>query len=98
LPALLVARSLAEAVTDPFGALFLFPVLITAALTWRLGPASWLAGALTSMMVQIGTSAAAQSIQIAVVRYTRPVRRRDGGVGRRRAPRSRTERGARRGR
>jgi membrane protease YdiL (CAAX protease family) len=76
LPALLVARSLAEAVTDPFGALFLFPVLVAAALTWDLGAAAWLAAALTSMIVQVAISAAAQAVQIAVVRYTRPQRRR----------------------
>jgi len=75
-PSLVVARSLAGAVTDPFGALFLFPVLVAAALTWGLGPGAWLAAAATSMLAQIGIAAAAQAAQILLVRYTPPRRRR----------------------
>ena len=76
LPSLVLARSLAGAVTDPFGALFLFPVLVAAAITWDLGPGSWLVAAASSMIVQIGVSAGAQAVQIAVVRYAPPTRRR----------------------
>jgi hypothetical protein len=76
LPSLVVARSLAEAVTDPFGALFLFPVLVAAALTWGLGPSAWVVAALTSMIAQIGIAALAQTAQIAVIRYARPRHRR----------------------
>ena len=39
LPSLILARSLAGAVLDPLGALFLFPVLVAAAITWGLAPA-----------------------------------------------------------
>ena len=73
---LVVARSLAGAVIDPFGALFIFPVLVAAAITWRLGVGAWVVAALTSVAVQIAVSAAAQMVQIAVVRYARPARRR----------------------
>ncbi|HET6146478.1 MAG TPA: CPBP family glutamic-type intramembrane protease [Polyangia bacterium] len=76
LPSLVVARSLAEAVTDPFGALFLFPVLVAAALTWKLGPGAWLAAAVTSMLAQVAIAATAQAVQILLVRYTPPRRRR----------------------
>jgi membrane protease YdiL (CAAX protease family) len=76
LPSLVMARSLAGAVTDPFGALFLFPVLVAAAITWDLGPGAWLVAAVSSMVIQIGVSAGAQAVQIAVVRYTPPRRRR----------------------
>src|SRR6185295_6390862 len=41
LPALVAARSLADAVTDPVGALFLLPVLISAAAVWEVGPIAW---------------------------------------------------------
>jgi hypothetical protein len=76
LASLVVARSLSEAIADPFGALFIFPVLLAAALTWGLGPTAAVAAALTSMIVQVGVSAAAQVVQLVLVRYVRPQRRR----------------------
>ncbi len=49
LAALVAARGIADAVTDPVGALFLFPVLLGAALVWRLPPAAWLLAAAISV-------------------------------------------------
>jgi hypothetical protein len=76
LPSLILARSVAGAVLDPLGALFLFPVLVAAAITWGLGAGAWIAAALTSVIVQVGVVALAQTVQIAVVRYTPPRGRR----------------------
>ncbi len=76
LSSLIVARSLAGAVIDPLGALFLAPVLIAAAITWRLGTLAWVVAALTSVTVQVGVAALAQAAQIALVRYTPPGGRR----------------------
>jgi hypothetical protein len=56
LAALVAARGLADAVTDPMGALFLFPVLIAAALVWRLPPVAWLLCAAISCAVQVVVS------------------------------------------
>ena len=55
LAALVTARGLADAVTDPVGALFLLPVLIAAA-AWSgtCGGAAWPVAAATSMLVQVG--------------------------------------------
>jgi hypothetical protein len=76
LPSLILARSVAGAVLDPLGALFLFPVLVAAAITWQLGAGAWIAAAVTSVIVQVGVVALAQTVQIAVVRYTPPRARR----------------------
>jgi hypothetical protein len=81
LPSLVVARCLSDAATDPVGALFIFPVLAAAALIWNLGGGALLAAALTSLMVQVGVSAGAQALQIAVVRFVQPRRRRTAWVG-----------------
>ena len=76
LPSLILARSVAGAVLDPLGALFLFPVLVAAAITWRLGVGAWIAAAVASVIVQVGVVALAQTVQVAVVRYTPPRARR----------------------
>jgi hypothetical protein len=76
LPALVAARGLADAVTDPMGALFLFPVLIAAALVWRLPPAAWLLCAAISSAVQVAISMLAYATQLLVVRVAAPARRR----------------------
>jgi hypothetical protein len=76
MPRLVVARCLTEAATDPLGALFLFPVLLAATVTWSLpGYAVGLA-AVCSMLVQLGISAMAQATQISVVRFVPRARRR----------------------
>jgi hypothetical protein len=77
LPALVTARGLADAVTDPVGALFLLPVLVAAALTWRLGLVTSLAiGVATSMLVQVAISVLAYATQILVVHAVPAARRR----------------------
>jgi hypothetical protein len=76
LPRLVVARCFAEAATDPVGALFLLPILLGAALTWRLPWPAMLLAAVVSLTVQIGISALAQATQIAVVRFVPRARRR----------------------
>ena len=76
LPTLVVARCLAEAATDPLGALFLLPVMLAAALTWNLPAGAVVLAALISMLVQLGISALAQATQIAVVRFVPRARRR----------------------
>lgn len=75
LPALVAARGLADAITDPVGALFLLPVLIAATSVWNLGPGAWLLAAVISLCVQIGISMLAYAVQLAVVRWI-PGRRR----------------------
>jgi hypothetical protein len=81
LPTLVVARCLAEAATDPVGALFLLPVLLAATLTWGLGPGAVALAALVSMLVQLGISALAQAAQISVARFVPRARRRAAWVG-----------------
>ena len=81
LHALVAARGLADAVTDPMGALFLFPVLLAAALVWRLPPAAWLLAAAISAAVQIAISMLAYATQLAVVRVAAPARRRTVWMG-----------------
>ncbi|HEX3697331.1 MAG TPA: CPBP family glutamic-type intramembrane protease [Polyangia bacterium] len=81
LPSLVMARCLSDAVTDPVGALFIFPVLLASALIWNLGWAACLLAALTSLLVQVGVSAAAQAVQISVVRFVPARRRRAAWVG-----------------
>ncbi len=81
LPALVAARGLADAVTDPIGALFLFPVLVAAALVWRLPPAAWLLAAAISSAVQVAISMLAYATQLAVVRVVAPARRRTVWMG-----------------
>jgi hypothetical protein len=75
LPTLVVARCLAEAVTDPLGALFLFPVLLAAALIWGLSGFAWAVAAASSVATQLAISALAQATQVAVARLV-PRRRR----------------------
>ena len=81
LHALVAARGLADAVTDPMGALFLFPVLVAAALVWRLPPAAWLLAAAISSAVQVAISMLAYATQLAVVRVAAPARRRTIWMG-----------------
>ncbi|HEX3902859.1 MAG TPA: hypothetical protein VH853_08400 [Polyangia bacterium] len=76
LATLVAARGLADAVTDPMGALFLFPVLAAATLVWRLPPATWLLAAAISSAVQAAISMLAYATQILVVRLAAPARRR----------------------
>jgi len=76
LPTLVVARCLAEAATDPLGALFLLPVMIAAAATWHLPLVALGLAAVVSMLVQLAISALAQATQIAVVRFVPRARRR----------------------
>jgi hypothetical protein len=76
LPTLVVARCLAEAATDPLGALFLLPVLLAAARTWGLPAGAIALAAVVSLLVQLGISALAQAAQIAVVRFVPRARRR----------------------
>jgi hypothetical protein len=76
LPTLVVARCLAEAATDPLGALFLLPVLIAAAWTWSLPRPAIALAAVVSLLVQLGISALAQATQITVVRFVPRARRR----------------------
>ncbi len=76
LAALVAGRGIADAVTDPMGALFLFPVLLAAALVWRLSPAAWLMAASISAAVQVSISMLAYATQLLVVRAVAPARRR----------------------
>jgi hypothetical protein len=75
LAALVAGRGIADAVTDPMGALFLFPALVAAALVWRLPPAGWLTAAVISSAAQVAISMLAYATQLAVVRAV-PARRR----------------------
>ncbi len=81
LAALVAARGLADAVTDPMGALFLFPVLIAAALVWRLPPTAWLLCAAISCAVQVTVSMLAYTTQLLLVRLAPPARRRTVWMG-----------------
>ena len=69
-----MARSFAGVATNLFDALFLFPVLVSAALVWELGRRRG-RGGVVSVIVQIGVTAASQAAQILVVRLVRPARR-----------------------
>jgi hypothetical protein len=71
-----VARCLAESVTDPFGALFLLPVLLAAAIGWGLPLAAVLVAALSSMVTQLAIGALSQAAQIALARFVPRARRR----------------------
>jgi hypothetical protein len=73
---LVVGRSLAGPATDLFDALFLLPVLLAAGWVWRLGVRGAVVAAVTSVIVQVGVSAAAQAGQILVVRLVPRARRR----------------------
>ena len=75
LPRLVAARGLAALLTDPFGTLFLLPVMLAAALAWQLPPLAALIAVATSLLAQLAISALAQTIQIVVVRWV-PRRRR----------------------
>ncbi|HEY5089275.1 MAG TPA: hypothetical protein VIK30_04865, partial [Polyangia bacterium] len=76
LAALVAGRGLADAITDPMGALFLFPVLLAAALVWRLSPAAWPLAVAISAAVQVAISMLAYATQLVVVRAVAPARRR----------------------
>jgi hypothetical protein len=76
LAALVSARGIADAVTDPVGALFLFPVLLGAAVVWRLPPYAVLVAAAISSAVQITISTLAYATQLLVVRFVAAPRRR----------------------
>src|SRR5438067_304017 len=76
LAALVSARGIADAVTDPVGALFLFPVLLGAAVVWGLPPYAWLVAGAISAAVQISISTLAYATQLIVVRAVAPARRR----------------------
>ena len=77
LHALVVGRGLADAVTDPVGALFLLPVLIAASVVWHPGIVALPVAAATSILVQVAISMLAYTTQLALVRYV-PARRRRG--------------------
>jgi len=76
LPALVVGRGLADAVTDPVGGLFLLPVLISATFVWDLGAVGWPLAIAISLLAQIAISMLAYAVQLAVVRYVPGGRRR----------------------
>jgi hypothetical protein len=76
LAALVAGRGIADAVTDPMGALFLFPVLLAAALVWHLPPAAWFMAAAISAAVQLAISMLSYGAQLVVVRAVAPARRR----------------------
>ena len=76
LSALVTARGLADAVTDPVGALFLLPILVAASSVWRLGLVAWPVAVLTSMLIQVSISTLAYAAQLGVVRYVPAARRR----------------------
>jgi hypothetical protein len=76
LATLVAARGLAGVLTDLFGALFLLPILIAAALTWQLPPLAVAVAALSSIATQVTLAAAAQAGQIAIVHLVPPRRRR----------------------
>lgn len=69
LATLVGARALAAIVTDPFGVLFLLPVLIAALVTWELPPGALPVAVITSVAAQVAVAALAQTIQLAVVRW-----------------------------
>jgi hypothetical protein len=77
LATMVAARGLADAVTDPVGALFMLPVLIAATYVWHLGPAAWLMAAAIAFLMQVGISMLAYATQLAIVRWI-PGRRRRG--------------------
>ncbi len=72
---LVAARCLAALCTDPFGTLFLLPVLLAAALVWRLPLGACGVAVITSLLAQLTISALAQAVQVGVVRWI-PRRRR----------------------
>ena len=76
LSSLVAARGLADAVTDPVAGLFLLPVLISAAVVWRIGPIAWPMAIVISMLLQVAISSLAYAVQLAVVRYVSGPRRR----------------------
>jgi hypothetical protein len=76
LPSLVLARSLAGVVTDVFGALFLLPILLAAAVVWHLGPVAVLLAIVISVAAQVGVSGLAQAAQILIVHKVAPRRRR----------------------
>ena len=80
LAGLVAGRGIADAVTDPMGALFLFPVLFAASLVWRLPAAAWALAAAISAVVQLGTSVTAYAAQVAIVRLVPAPRRRAAWV------------------
>src|SRR6185312_13562619 len=80
LGALVAGRGAADALTDPMGALFLFPVLFAASLVWGLPPLAWALAAVISVLVQLGISMLAYAAQVALVRVIPAARRRGAWV------------------
>ena len=76
LAVLVAGRGIADAITDPMGALFLFPVLLAASLVWRLPPIAWALAVGISAAVQIAISMLAYAAQLLVVGTVPPARRR----------------------
>ncbi len=68
LETIVLARSLAGVATDIFDALFLFPILLSASLTWGLGPVAIVTCVVSSMAAQVTVSALAQGIQVVAAR------------------------------
>ncbi len=81
LGALVAGRGIADALTDPMGALFLAPVLFAASLVWRLPPAAWALAVVISALLQLGISMLAYAAQVALVRMIPAARRRGAWVG-----------------
>ena len=80
LGALVAGRGAADALTDPMGALFLFPVLFAASLVWGLPASAWVLAAVVSVLVQLGISMLAYATQVALVRLIPAARRRGAWV------------------
>ncbi|HVV16220.1 MAG TPA: hypothetical protein VHH90_03380 [Polyangia bacterium] len=80
LGSLVAGRGIADALTDPMGALFLFPVLFAASLVWRLPATACLMAVAISGLVQLGISTLAYAAQVALVRLVPPPRRRGAWV------------------
>lgn len=73
---LVMARALASALLDVWGALFLFPVLVAAALVWRLGWQGGLVALLTSWLLQVILVALGQAVSVGLLgRLSLPRRR-----------------------
>jgi len=77
---LVAGRGAADALTDPMGALFLFPVLFAASLVWGLPPLAWALAAVISVLVQLGISMLAYAAQVALVRVIPAAHRRGAWV------------------
>jgi len=72
---LVAARALCAVVAEPFGTLFLLPLLMAAALAWELPAAVGLVAIVISALAQTTITATSQAIQVAVVRWVPRARR-----------------------